>query len=205
MRSLDELLHLLLPHVPGCPEPLAVSGLRQAATSFCDRTRLWRDTSTQTVGPHQDVAVPYGAQLRTVISARFNGRLIPAVTTSELDRLYPHQDWRELEGVEPDYLTQAAGNRLQLVPAGSGTLTLALELLPSIDADELPAFLVDRYHSVLIDGALGCVLQVPGQPFTNPELAMMYEGRFHRALDRHATDAQRGRMNAPLRTKSQLF
>jgi hypothetical protein len=205
MKPLDELLPALLPYTPGCPEPLAVSGLRQAAMAFCEQTRLWRDTSTQSVSPHQEVLVPFGAQLRAVISARFDGRKVEAVALSELDRRYPHQDWRELEGSEPRYLTQVTGNRLQLVPASSGELLMTLELLPGFDADELPAFIIDRYSSVLVDGALGYLLQVPGQPFSNPELAIMYERRFQQALDRHAANAVRGQMRSPLRTKSQLF
>ena len=41
-RAFSDLLPKVLPSVPGCPQPLAIQHIRDAAVRVCERTLAWR-------------------------------------------------------------------------------------------------------------------------------------------------------------------
>lgn len=205
MKAFDDLYSMILPRVPGCPEPLADEGILRAANTFCEETRLWRDHSTQVVNLDTDIAVPYGAMLLEVNNARMDGRTLKVIAAEELDRLYPSEDWRGFTEGEARYLTQTETETLRVVPNVKGELSLSLVLIPGFERETLPDFLLDRYRQVMVEGALAHIMAVPGQAFSNQELALMYEQKFRLAVDRHRFDARRGQLRARLRTKSNFM
>ena len=201
MRSIEDILPHVMPYAPGCAEPTAIQHICDAAVRFCERTRCWRHIDTfQTVGDHREIAaVPADAVLFELEWAKFNGK--------ELEPVTPQFDNYHVEtgGIEPRYITQVNPSCLSIEPHGVGELTLSMFLKPAEHAPELPDFLVSDFARTLADGALSMLLLIPNQPFTNPQMAAVFEGKFQTAMDRNFAYNMRGQQRAPRRTKSNYF
>jgi len=204
MKPLDPILKIVLPRANHCPEPIAIDAIRTAAITFCERTKLWRSSDKFKVSNGCNVvAVPYGAVLHQIESARFDGNPLEPVSLSWLEENYPH--WREVEGIGAKYITQVEPGTVRVVPSASGELALTTILKPSNDAEELEDFLIDLYARTLADGALAEILAIPGQMFSNPDLAVYYGNRFERELSWLSSQYVRGQQRAPIRITPQFF
>lgn len=205
MKPLDLLFPRIMPRARNCPAPVAEAGIRAAAIEFCERTRLWRfEDSFETSEASCDVvAVPYGAVLHEIESARFNGSRLEPVSISWLDDEIGR--WREMTASAASWITQVEPNTVRVVPAAEGRLDLSLILKPSNDASELPDWMIQSHAKELADGALAEILTIPGQPFYNPDLAIFHANRFRAELDRLFNANIKGQQRAPTRTKPHFF
>lgn len=201
MQDIEDLLPHVLPYAPGCAEPTAVQHLRDAAVRFCERTRCWRFIDKfQTQGEHHEImAVPANAVLFEIEWAKFDEH--------ELEPITPHPDtWHNQDGyTQPRYITQVNPNCVSLEPHAVGDLEISMFLKPSPVAEEIPSFMVTDFGRNLADGALSTLLLIPNQPFTNPQMAAVFEGKFQTALDRNFAHNMRGQQRARKRTKPNYF
>jgi hypothetical protein len=206
MKELDLFMPHILPFAPGCAEPTAFYGIRQAAIDFCERTRLWRyeDEFTVSTDLSEAIMAPYGAVVHEIEQVLFDGQPLEPKTTQWLDQR--QIGWRagSLSG-RPNYVTQTAPDTLQVVPAYAGTVNLSLWLKPSQDCDELPDFMVDQYRETIAHGALGRILITPNQSFTSLDLAAIFAQRFAMKIDSLSTKGSTGQQRAPLRTRASNF
>lgn len=205
MTDLDVFLPSIMPYAPGCPEPTAHAMIIRAAREFCRRTRLWRDHDSFEVTGDQCsvVCVPEGAELLEIETARWNEFPLEPIAYADLEREHP--SWREDDGT-PKFISQADMDSVVLAPKGeSGTLRLGLYLTPAEGAEQLPDILARHYRTTIADGALGEILMLPMQSFTNPEMAMFYAQRFAAKLDQLSTRNIKGQQRAPARTRPQYF
>lgn len=205
MKPLDLLFPRIMPRAKNCPDPVAEAAIRTAAIEFCQRTRLWRfeDSFEVSEASCNVMAVPSGAVLHEIESARFNGLPLEPVSISWLDDgIY---EWRTKTASAAQWITQLAPDTVRVIPAAEGLLDLSLILKPSEEADKLPDFMVQSYGRVLADGALAEILTIPGQPFYNPDLAIFHSNRFRAELDRLFNMNIKGQQRAPTRTKPHYF
>lgn len=206
MKDLDAFLPNILMYAPGCALPTAYNAIRQAAIEFCERTRLWRfdDEFTVTAQDCDALLAPAGAVVHEIECAWFDGRKLEPASTRWLD---DHREgWRTgaLSGLSA-YFTQTEPNTVRLVPASAGKARLAMWLKPDQDADELPDFMADQYNETIAQGALGRILLIPNQSFTNPEMAVAYGAAFQVKLDSLSTKGFTGQQRAPQRTRASFF
>jgi hypothetical protein len=68
----------------------------------------------------------------------------------------------------------------------------------------MPAFLSD-YSECIGWGALGRILTIPGQSYSNPNLAAYYTTRFLEKIDTLSRKGTTGQQNAIKRIKSSFF
>lgn len=203
MKELSEFLPAINPFAPGCAKPTAFNWIRQAAAEFCERTRLWRyEDQFKVVADDEFIAVPNGVVIHEIESAAFDGRPLTPRSISDLDK--ENGRWREDMG-SPSGITQASPDTLRLVPRSAGTLTLSVFLKPSMDADEVPDWMVDQYRQVIADGALARILVIPNQSFTNVDMAAVFSQSFQAALARLAFKGFTGQQRAALRTRPNFF
>jgi hypothetical protein len=205
MIELDVFLPKILPRVEGAARPAVYDAIRVAAQEFCTRTRLWRETDTlQTVSDDLDiVAVPQGAVLFEIESARFEGHELEPQSISWLDDNVAR--WRESTADMPRHITQTEPDTVRLVPMATGTLDLSLYLKPADDAGYLPDWMGNHYKQVIADGALAELLTMPGQAYTSPELAMFYSDRFDKRVTLLSSANLKGQQKARVRTKPHFF
>lgn len=208
MSSLDSFLPYVRPWAPGVPDPTAYKAIRQAAIDFCERTRLWQYEDDYDV-TEQDciggIFTPNGSQLHDIEIVMFNGQELIPKAPRDIDRL--EKGWRtgDLGSGLPKYYTQTEQNALRLVPAMDGHVYLSLRLKPAQDATELPDFISREYNEVIGWGALSRILTVPGQSYTNPDLAMFYAQKFIEKLDRLNLKGSTGQQNARKRSKASFY
>ncbi len=208
--TLDSLLPELRPWAPGVSDQAAYKGLRGAAIELCERTRLWKWESTIAVLSTDPstftVALPTGAALHDVEVAMYDGRELTPMAARDVDEKFHGWSTGDLGTGLPEVLTQVVQDTLTLVPAPSadGSLYLRLRLKPSQSAQILPDFMRE-YAECLGWGALGRILTVPGQSFSNPDLATFYTQRFIMKLDALATKGTKGQQAARKRTRPSYY
>lgn len=205
MIALDAFLPQILVRAQGCPEPIALDAIRQAAIEFCERTRLWRYTDTVTFDGNTEVATPDYSVLVEIEQARMDGRALTPVSMNYLNDVYPDQDWEALEAGFPKYITQKSDGAFMIVPAVTGQLKMTLILKPSNDAEELPDFLDQEYRRVIVDGALAEIMMIMNQPYSSPDLASVHSARFQQSIDSLMIKTLTGQQRAPVRTKLSTF
>lgn len=190
--DLDALHPFIAPHVRACPDPVIDHCIRQAAREFCQRTRVWRvtDTFPVTGGAEEIISVPAGAALVEIEDAWFNDI-----------QLSPGRFALGAAEGEPAMFTQVLPNTLMVRPPGAGMLRLSLFVMPSLDAGQLPDFLVSIYAQPIASGALYRLLMIPGENWSNPPLGMAHRAEFDRAMDRNFAAHMKGQQRAPVRTK----
>lgn len=205
MKTLDAIRSSVLPFAGGVPIPTADYWILQSAIELCERTKVWKwEDTLDVVGEEEEIYVPYGANVVSIQEARFNGVQLEPKTNEWLDDHVAN--WREAAvEVTGQYITQLTPNTLRVVPAASGELTLTLHLKPAYDADELPDFLVNLYRREIAHGALGYILALPNQPFTDMNMAVARTNLFQEQLDKISADGEIGQQLAPLRTKPAFF
>lgn len=210
MSALDTFLSTVRPWAPGVPDQTAFQALRGSAIEFCERTKLWKYESTTAVlatdPATSTIVTPAGSAVFDIEVALFDGQELDPKATRDLDSILP--GWRTggIGTGNPQYITQIEQGKLTLVPApyADGSLYLCLRLKPSKTATTLPDFM-DEYAEFIGWGALGRLLTVPGQSYSNPELATYYTTRFLGKLDALSLKGTKGQQNAPKRTRASYF
>lgn len=205
MTSLDDYLPSILAAAPGVAEPTAFARLIEAAQTFCERTRLWRDSDQFSVTPTSCnvVCTPEGADLFEIESARMESVELEPIALADLDRKNPM--WRDLDAGQGRWITQVEHDSVLVVPKCTGTLKLSTILRPSDGAEYLPDFMLKHYRQCIVEGALAEILMLPAQQFTDPERAQFFSMRFENKLSELARKSIRGQQRAPVRTRASWF
>lgn len=207
MSSLDKFLPSVRPFAPGVPDQNAYQNIRLAAIEFCERTRLWKweDEYNVTADDCSAIATPGGSVLHDIEIIMFDGKELEPIAPRDLDRMSP--GWRSSTAPtgQPQYVTQIEQNAIRIVPSQAGAVYLCLRLKPSQDARDLPDFLAGEYRECIGWGALGRLLMIPGQSYTNPDMAGFYTSRFNTKVDSLITKGTKGQQNAPKRTRGSFF
>lgn len=208
MKDFDEFLPNIRMYAPGVADPTAYFAIRQAAIEFCERTETWRfeDEFAVAADDYEGLLAPANAVIHKIEGVWFDGEKLTAKTPAQLDKLIP--DWRSGNARptgQPSYVTQTAQNTITLVPFGTGDVKLSLFLKPAQDADELPDYLADQHRETIAWGALGRILMIPNQSFTNPEMGAAFGQAFQGKLDGKSTLGSIGQQHAPVRTKASFL
>jgi hypothetical protein len=103
-RTFASLVPKISPHVPGCPQPLMVQALRDAAIRICEKTLSWRYTPPVfdlLPGVHEYFyPKPPGADAHVMFAAILNGEPLEKLTLEQAIELYP--EWADLySGEDP--------------------------------------------------------------------------------------------------------
>jgi hypothetical protein len=210
MSAIDTFLPEVRPWAPGVPDATAFKSIRGAAIEFCERTKLWKYESTTPVlstdSATSTITTPTDSAVFDIEVALFSGRELEPKAPKDLDDIL--NGWRTggLGNGVTKYVTQIAQNTLTLVPQtmDDGSLYLCLRLKPSQTAMTMPAFLSD-YSECIGWGALGRILTIPGQSYSNPNLAAYYTTRFLEKIDTLSRKGTTGQQNAIKRIKSSFF
>ena len=200
MRELEDFFPHIQLFAPACPEPTANKFVREAAMEFCRRTRAWRETDTFPLAGHEieTMCVPPHSELFEIEAAWIDGEQLTPARYSNVAML-AH------ESGKPKYISQTSPNSIRLFPPGPGDLTISMFLVPAQEAEFLPDFLFDQYAQVISWGALREICLLPNQPFTNPDMATMFAGRFEVACNRNFAMNIKGQQRARARTRPNFF
>lgn len=187
MKTWDEYLIRMAPHVPGCPEFEVMNRVRDAAIEFCDRSRVWKvrhvtlGTSVALQADYRVTDNPVHAGLCHIHAAWIGRDEIGVVVPGEGEEDHPGQ-FREARQLAVE-LAGRALFRLLPSPQQSGLVVVAtVSYCPTDTADGVPEF-VDRDWGEAIEKRALCELMLqPGKPWTNTSMAEVHMARFERLL-----------------------
>lgn len=203
--KITDLFQEVAPFAPGAPDPALLKYIRNAAIEFCMRTRLWKYeyTATHTAGADHAIITPDQSALNDIERIAFDGKVLEPKSTTDLDIVLDGWRTQDLNGI-PSFYTQLSQGSIRLVPDADGELYFCMTLKPGQTSTLVPDFLIE-YRETLGHGALSRLLLIPGQPYSSPEMAMMYKQRFDMQVDSLSLKGFTGQINARPRTKAKFF
>jgi len=208
MSALADFYDLLLPELPGIATPMVDLHLREVARDFCTKTSAWREdlTAIDLVAEQgtYTVATPASSELVRITELTVAGEL--------LWRLSDRNEGRQNAGATPKYrpnqppFTLSADlTELTLleVPAAAvvGGLVIKAALKPTVAATTLPDFLKAQHSEAFRHGVLSRLMAMGRKPWTDRDLAMVYDTLWNGAVNFAAYQATVGNTREPQRTK----
>lgn len=106
-RNFTTLVSRVNAYTPGCPTPVLISHIREAAIKVCERTLAWRMAQSQfnlTPAIHEyDFIKPAGSDVHALFGVQMNGFPLPVLTLEQAIEKYPL--WADMfAGLDPDAL-----------------------------------------------------------------------------------------------------
>lgn len=206
MTPLETFLPRLLPQLPGCPQPTALQALLDSACDFSDRSRavlVVTDPQTLVAGQAEyDYGLPSAVeavQLKAAWIDQASLALPPAVVRVPDDGTVTGTPYAAMPTEEGD---------LRLYPTpdkGGGRLVARLAVRPTAGATQVMDVLYHRWREAIVAGAAFRLVLIPGQAFTNLEMAGVHERKFLQGVGRAAVEANRGGVNTPLFVRPARF
>lgn len=194
-----DMVRWVLSRAQGCPEDEAIDAMRSACIEFCERTYFLTDGSTVTLPATDTPDLDMTTRVLDIIEARIEGETDPLpiypMNAPELDELEDGE--RALIFADP--------NTPRLYPDPSASESFTLELLmayaPGPESDGVPDVLWLTQSEWLKSGALGRVLAISGQAWTNDALSGFHLGRFEDRMKKVAAQLGRNRLNRSRRLR----
>ncbi len=181
----------LMPHVVGCPQPMANIALREAARVFFERTRIWREwlepVFVQEDVRDYDLDLPDGAMVVRIERATVDGSPLPVLSANDMPT-DPARSETEPGITSKDRVTFTLTRRL---PPGSEISTF-VSLKPAKAAMGLPDDLFEQHGQDIVEGAKQRLMIIPRTDFYAADLSMMAGAAFESAIESKAVTALRG-------------
>lgn len=186
--NLLDLAHFVTPYVTGCPDPMIVQALRQAAREFSEYTRDYReilsvtliaDTATYDLG----ALVPEGTMFLRIERAvrTSDGEPINPFKVADFDRDGPGWETETAQVVDAYTLSDPSGvMRVYPIPDADidDTMRVTVSLMPTITASTILDRFGNQHAEYLGYGAAGILMLQPQKPWSNPQGGAFYAGKF---------------------------
>lgn len=217
MATLTSFLPYVLPHVTGCPDPLAEQAVRSACIEFCEETLLVQEVSTQSSIASQqdyDIDVPTDMILVRVTGVFYGDTWLDP---SSIENIRSGVALRGAVGTAtqtlatPTVYFQKTPNAttISLYPVPDTALANGLAIraafAPSRSATTVPDLLYDFWVEEIAAGAIARLKAIPGQPFSDPATVANYLLQFNEANRAGSIEARVGRVAAASRVRLTRF
>jgi len=179
--------------LPGCPHPLVIQYIRDAAIRVCERTLAWRyEQPAFTLTPGQaeyDFPRPPDTDVQAVLGVSLNDSSIKITPLEYALEQYPQwpvatTDPDEIteQGSEPQTLTQVRSHSFITLPMPDAerpyNLRFVYALKPSRYAHDMAQSVFDEYEDAITHGTLQQLLVMPGVEWADRELAAYHAKQF---------------------------
>lgn len=195
----EALLPEVLPYVPDCPELVAVNAVRNACIEFAEQTDFVRYvmdpiTTRPFVGTY-DLDLPSGTVLGRIIQAFHDDFPLKPITEDLAESISPGGDWRQNTG-NPRYILQMDDPaQVIITPMPQerhvGGLKLIVSLKPSRDSTTCDDQLRERFAEDIAAGAIARLYSIKGQPYYDPQAAVIYRAKFVAAMGKAKRERSR--------------
>lgn len=197
MKAWAEFYPYTLPELPGVPAPMLDHGLRQAATDFCERSKVYvqRLAAVSAVAGQMayTLTLPEDTELVEVVEVLYKGKPLEPEAPEYLAGQYG--DWRAKTG-QPHHYLHRGSDELLLVPApaedASSSIVVDAALKPSSTAPGIDDWVFSRWRDAIATGAKARLMTMAGRPWSRPDLAPFYDAMFAAAIRQAAAAANSG-------------
>jgi hypothetical protein len=182
----NDLVLDILPHVPGCPEPMIEDVLRRIAIKFCRQTHAWEEQL-------EDVYLVEGVQRYSLV--------LPEETELLSISHLKHKNGSARSDVAcwPDINVFGLISFQECINFKAGPLEVKAVLIPTKDSTGLPDRIGEHYREALIGGTLANLLAIPGRDWSAPQLVALHQEEFKEGLAEAKARSVRGNTNRPMR------
>jgi hypothetical protein len=187
-RAYSDLVPQIMPSVPGASQPLIVNQIRATAVEVCERTLAWRyelaDVALVQATYSYAYVPPSGAEVHSIFTASINTNIVLKNATMETFQRqwpdYPSSDATKQSS--PQYFMTISPNAYQIIPVPDGATTYTLKmhaaLRPTKASTGFDEIFFNDLEQVIIHGVLQELLVLPGQMWSDRELAAYHAKQF---------------------------
>lgn len=179
-RLFSTLIPKITPYAPGCPEPVIVQQIRDAAIEACENTLAWRyeqDSIPLTPGVYTyDYETPTDTEVVAIFQSSLNDVAIAAVTLEQLLAQYPN--WPSITTTNrsaPAVVAQLDPDHFVVAPVPDDetvySMKMFLALRPVPDCTGMDEVFFDELEQLITHGALVKLLSMPDKSWSNIDLA----------------------------------
>lgn len=205
--NFQKFLIEVMPYVRDVPEFVAINAIRNATIEFCEKTKIIQqelDPITLLPGiSTYDLDVGVGYQPAGVMAAWVSNQPLEAKAPDDLKKIYP-QDWRVMTG-NPSFFTQMVNEEVIVVPFSTEKRPNALRLItavtPARDASSVDDLVWNKYAEIIGFGARARLYDTPGQPYYDPQAAVLYRAKFVNGIGEGKIAVGRGLSRASNRVR----
>lgn len=179
----SDLYQDILPHVPGCPEPLVEDAVKRVTVKFCRDSHSWKEQINDLYliegVDRYEIGIPEESELLEICELYFKNDT-------------PLLDW-------PSINVFGLISFDRPVKPKEHPLVVKVVLVPSKDATGVPDKIGDHYREALIHGAIGILQEIPAKDWSNPQLAMYHKGEYQNGISEARSRAANGNTKRPMR------
>jgi hypothetical protein len=213
-RTFQDMVGKVAPSAPGCPEPVMIKYIREAAIEVCKRTLIWRyeqDLIRLTPGEYEyEYDTPDKTEVTGIIYSALNDLEIPFCRQEDLHAGYP--DWPAIattKRTQPQVISQFNTDKFVVAPVPDGDRTydikMFLALCPTPDATEMDKTIMDEVEEVIEHGALQHLLVISDRSWTDRELATYHAKQYSFKLGNYRAKTNLGVGRSSLRVEIPRF
>lgn len=180
-RLFSTMVSKITPYAPGCPEPVIIQQVRDAAIEACENTLVWRyeqEGIPLTPGVYTyDYETPTDSEVVAIFQTAIDDAVVPTVTLEQLLGAYP--SWPSTATADrsaPALVAQFDPDHFVVAPVPDTPTTprmlkmfLALRPVPGCSGMEEVFF--DEIEQLIMHGALVKLLSMPDKSWSNTDLA----------------------------------
>lgn len=204
------------PYAGGCPLPVVLQKIREAAIAYCKLSRTWRYL---TLGPIDALAaqqtyvigtsvaagfLPVDVVVSHVFQVNYNGAELDAVTPTQLKD--KSVTWFNDAG-DPEAFTLFKEGAISLwrIPSANAAAAIVIPevaLAPTQTAPTVDDSVFEHGRDAVAIGARARIAMIPGKPYSNLQLGEELERQFLVKCGAADLRAASGRGHARLRTRT---
>lgn len=192
------------PFVPGCPEPILLDAIHQAAIEYCSRTLIATETVLVTTAANTAayaLPVSTGREPVEVLMVKRDGFPLTPTSRREADlkvniaNNQPHEY----------YMNGLLALILVTTPIGIETLSVEVAVAPTQDSATLPDELMMNQRNLTIAMGAKAILLLSEYPWANDQKGMLERVKFDTAIAAEQVKRAKGNGTKRLRTRLTIF
>jgi hypothetical protein len=180
MKTWDDFLPLVIPHLPGCPNASIKTYLALTAREFFEKTYLWQDDIDAIYLAPNVVEYDLDAE------AEVEDVLAVVLDKEQLDRtefrLIPFERRDEKGQPRMYWIHSDRTIRVFPTPDKRAVMKVSAVLKPARDATGVHDWIYDTWADVLVNGVISRLAIMPGKEWTDVALAGMHKAMFEQAI-----------------------
>jgi hypothetical protein len=190
MKTWDDFLPLVIPHLPGCPNASIKTYLALAAREFFEKTYLWQDDIDAIY------LAPNVVEYDLDAYAEVEDVLAVVLDNEQLDRtefrLIPFERRDEKGQPRMYWIHSDRTIRVFPTPDKRAVMQVSAVLKPSRNATGVHDWIYDTWADVLVNGVISRLAIMPGKEWTDAGLAAMHKAMFEQAITKTRIREYRG-------------
>ncbi len=190
MKTWDDFLPLITPHLPGCPNASIKTYLALTARDFFTKTYLWQDDIDAIYLAVNQVEYDLDAE------AEVEDVLAVVLDKQQLDRtefrLIPFERRDEIGSPRLYWIHSDRTIRVFPIPDKRAVMKVSAVLKPARDATGVEDWIYATWADILVNGAVAQLAIMPGKEWSDMNLATMHKALYEQAVTKTRIREYRG-------------